>query len=84
MSSKTIYSRFETREHLIVTALELWMTANVYLKVAMPDPDESLHDVLIRFLRAQFAPWEPNRRELGGSPSWSDRRHSTERCGRRA
>jgi AcrR family transcriptional regulator len=64
VSSKTIYARFETRDRLIVAALEQWMTANVYLKVAMPAPDESFHDVLMRFLRAQFAPWEQNPRML--------------------
>jgi TetR/AcrR family transcriptional regulator, cholesterol catabolism regulator len=64
VSSRTIYAHFETRDHLIVAALEQWMTANVYLKVAMPEPGETRHDVLMRFLRAQFAPWEENPRML--------------------
>jgi AcrR family transcriptional regulator len=64
VSSKTIYARFETRDHLIVAALEEWMTANVYLKVAMPEPGETFHEVLMRFLHAQFAPWEENPRML--------------------
>jgi TetR/AcrR family transcriptional regulator, cholesterol catabolism regulator len=64
VSSKTIYKLFETREHLIVAALERWMTANVYVKVAMPEPEEALYDVLMRFLRALFEPWERNPRML--------------------
>lgn len=58
VSSKTIYSLFETREHLIVAAIEQWEAANVYEKVSMPEPDERLYDVMMRFLRAQFEPWE--------------------------
>jgi AcrR family transcriptional regulator len=58
VSSKTIYSLFETREHLIVAAIEQWESTNVYEKVAMPAPDESLYDVMMRFLRMQFEPWE--------------------------
>jgi len=58
VSSKTIYALFDTREHLIVAAIEQWESANVYSKVAMPESDESLYDVLMRFLRMQFEPWE--------------------------
>jgi AcrR family transcriptional regulator len=57
VSSKTIYKLFETRDHMVVAALERWMAANVYLKVAMPEPEETLYDVLMRFLRALFEPW---------------------------
>ena len=64
MSSKTIYKLFETREHMIVAALERWMVTNVYVKVVLPEPDESLYDVLMRFLRALFEPWEQNPRML--------------------
>jgi AcrR family transcriptional regulator len=64
VSSKTIYARFETREHLIVAALEQWEAANVYSKVEMARADESLYEVTMRFLRAQFAPWERNPRML--------------------
>jgi TetR/AcrR family transcriptional regulator, cholesterol catabolism regulator len=64
MSSKTIYKLFETREHMIVAGLERWMVTNVYVKVVLPEPDESLYDVLMRFLRALFEPWEQNPRML--------------------
>ena len=64
MSSKTIYKLFETREHMIVAALERWMVTNVYVKVVLPEHDESLYDVLMRFLRALFEPWEQNPRML--------------------
>ena len=64
MSSKTIYKLFETREHMIVAALERWMVTNVYVKVVLPEPGESLYDVLMRFLRALFEPWEQNPRML--------------------
>ena len=64
VSSKTIYKLFETREHMIVAALERWMVTNVYVKVVLPEPDESLYDVLMRFLRAMFEPWERNPRML--------------------
>jgi TetR/AcrR family transcriptional regulator, cholesterol catabolism regulator len=64
VSSKTIYKLFETREHMIVAALERWMVMNVYVKVVLPEPDESLYDVLMRFLRAMFEPWERNPRML--------------------
>src|SRR5262249_48047395 len=73
VSSKTIYKLFETREHMIVADLERWMVAIVYVKVVLPEPEESLHDVLMRFLRAMFEPWEQiprmleacNRAQLG-------------------
>jgi AcrR family transcriptional regulator len=64
VSSKTIYALFETREHLIVAAIEQWEAANVYSKVEMPRPGESLYEVTMRFLRTQFAPWEQNPRML--------------------
>jgi hypothetical protein len=49
---------------MIVAALERWMVTNVYVKVVLPEPDESLYDVLMRFLRALFEPWEQNPRML--------------------
>lgn len=64
VSSKTIYALFETREQLIVAALEQWIVANIYVNVATPEPGESLYDVMMRFLRAHFAPWERNPRML--------------------
>jgi AcrR family transcriptional regulator len=64
VSSKTIYKLFETREHMIVAALERWMVTNVYVKVVLPEPDESLYGVLMRFLLAMFEPWERNPRML--------------------
>ena len=64
VSSKTIYALFETREHLIVAAIAQWESANVYDKVAMPEPDEPLYDVMMRFLRMQFEPWERSPRML--------------------
>lgn len=64
ISSKTIYQLFETREHMIVAALERWMVTNVYAKIVLPQPDESLSVALMRFLRAMFEPWERNPRML--------------------
>jgi AcrR family transcriptional regulator len=64
MSSKTIYKLFATREHLIVEALQRWMAANVYVKVSMPEKDETLYDVNLRFLQALFQPWQQNPRML--------------------
>jgi hypothetical protein len=43
-----------------VAALERWLVENVYEKVALPELGETHFDVIMRFLHAQFDPWERN------------------------
>jgi TetR/AcrR family transcriptional regulator, cholesterol catabolism regulator len=58
-SLATIYKRYGTRDELILTALECWMTENRYSGLAQPhDADESLYVGLMRVLRTIFEPWE--------------------------
>jgi TetR/AcrR family transcriptional regulator, cholesterol catabolism regulator len=72
VSLDTIYKVFptryqksmRTRDELIVTAIEQWMTTNAYADLAPPDPDESLYDGFMRMLRYVFEPWERSPRML--------------------
>ncbi len=59
-SLTTIYKRYPTRDHLILTALESWMDEHRYagLGVQHHDPDESVYDGMMRVLRTIFEPWE--------------------------
>jgi TetR/AcrR family transcriptional regulator, cholesterol catabolism regulator len=58
-SLATIYKRYGTRDELILTALECWMTENRYSGLTQPhDADESLYVGLMRVLRTIFEPWE--------------------------
>jgi len=64
VSLATIYRLFPTRDELIVTAIEQWMSTHSYASLAPPAPDESLYDGLMRGLRYVFEPWERNPRML--------------------
>jgi AcrR family transcriptional regulator len=64
ISSKTIYQTYESRDDLIVSALERWMATSIYANFEMPEPDDSLHDSTLRTLRAVFGPWEQHPRML--------------------
>ena len=64
VSLATIYRLFPTRDELIVTAIEQWMSAHSYAVLAMPEPGESVYDGLMRGLRYVFEPWERNPRML--------------------
>jgi len=63
-SSKTIYKTYESRDDLIVSALERWMATTMYASFEMPLPDDSLRESLLRTLRAIFGPWEQHPRML--------------------
>ena len=64
ISSKTIYQTYESRDDLIVSALERWMATSIYANFEMPQPDDSLRDSLLRTLHAVFGPWEQHPRML--------------------
>jgi AcrR family transcriptional regulator len=64
VSLATIYRLFPTRDDLIVTAIEQWMSTHSYAELAMPEPGESVYDGLMRGLRYVFEPWERNPRML--------------------
>ena len=64
VSLATIYRFFPTRDLLIVTAIEQWMSAGSYADLAPPEPGESLYDGLMRGLRYVFEPWERSPRML--------------------
>ena len=64
VSLATIYRNFATRDDLIVTAIERWMSAGSYADLAPPAPDEPLYDGLMRGLRYVFEPWERSPRML--------------------
>ena len=63
-SSKTIYKIYESRDDLIVSALERWMATSVYANFEMPLPGDSLRDSLLRTLGAIFGAWERHPRML--------------------
>lgn len=58
VSLASIYRRYQTREDLIVAALERWTAANGLAPVSAPPPGESLRDGLMRIFRHVFEPWE--------------------------
>jgi AcrR family transcriptional regulator len=64
VSLATIYRLFPTRDDLVVTAIEQWMSTHSYAELAPPTPDESVYDGLMRGLRYVFEPWERNPRML--------------------
>lgn len=64
MSLATVYSRFATRDELIVAAIERWMARNSYAALEQPRAGETLHDGLMRVLGYVFEPWERNPRML--------------------
>jgi AcrR family transcriptional regulator len=64
VSLASIYRRYQTREDLIVAALELWTAANGHAPVPAPPPGESLGDGLMRIFRHVFEPWERSPRML--------------------
>jgi TetR/AcrR family transcriptional regulator, cholesterol catabolism regulator len=58
LSLAKIYKLFPSRQELIVSAMERWMADHVYADMALPGPDESLRETLMRLLRTVFEPWE--------------------------
>src|SRR5689334_20605913 len=64
VSLATIYRQFPTRDDLVVTAIERWMSDNSYAALTPPVGDESVYDGLMRGLRHVFEPWERNPRML--------------------
>src|SRR3954453_16101953 len=64
VSLSTIYRLFTSRDELIVTALEQWMSTHSYAELALPTADESVYDGLMRGLRYVFEPWEQSPRML--------------------
>lgn len=67
VSMTTIYKRFDTRDGLIVSALEWWMEANRYSDVAslvQADADLPVSERLARLFRTIFTPWEKHPRIL--------------------
>jgi TetR/AcrR family transcriptional regulator, cholesterol catabolism regulator len=64
VSSKSIYKMFESRDELIVTAIERWMATSIYERFTAPEVDDSLCDSTMRMLRAVFGPWEEHPRML--------------------
>jgi AcrR family transcriptional regulator len=64
VSLATIYRLFSSRDELIVTAIERWMSTHSYAELELPAPDESVYDGLMRGLRYVFEPWERNPRML--------------------
>ena len=64
VSLATIYRFFPTRDELIVTAIERWMSTGSYADLAPAAPGESLYDGLMRGLRYVFEPWERSPRML--------------------
>ena len=64
VSLATVYRFFPTRDELIVTAIEEWMSAGTYADLAPAEPGESLYDGLMRGLRYVFEPWERSPRML--------------------
>ncbi len=59
-SLTTIYKRYANRDELILAALEAWTDRHRYAGVAgqRREPDESLHEALMRLFRTLFEPWE--------------------------
>jgi AcrR family transcriptional regulator len=59
-SLATIYKRYANRDELILAALEAWTDENRYAAVhgQKREPEESLHEALMRLFRSLFEPWE--------------------------
>ncbi len=59
-SLATIYKRYQTRDDLILAALEYWMQQHRYAGITVParEPAPSLHQGLMELFRAIFEPWE--------------------------
>lgn len=71
VSLSTIYKQFGapnrdvgTKEQLVVAALDWWMEEHQLASLLEPEPDESVHDGLMRVFRAIFEPWEQHPRLL--------------------
>jgi TetR/AcrR family transcriptional regulator, cholesterol catabolism regulator len=64
VSLATIYRLFSSRDELIVTSIERWMSTHSYAELALPEPGESVYDGLMRGLRYVFEPWEQSPRML--------------------
>jgi AcrR family transcriptional regulator len=63
-SLATIYKLFGTRDQLIASAVQRWMERHAFSELAMPGPEESPYEILVRVLRAVFEPWERHPRML--------------------
>jgi TetR/AcrR family transcriptional regulator, cholesterol catabolism regulator len=58
VSLDTLYKHFDTRDELIRSAVDHWMTETVYKQVATPRPGTTLYDGLMDVMEAVFEPWE--------------------------
>jgi TetR/AcrR family transcriptional regulator, cholesterol catabolism regulator len=64
ISLATLYSLFDSRDELIRSAVDQWMTVNVYERTTMPSPGTTLYDGLMDMMEAVFEPWEREPRML--------------------
>ncbi|WP_280236457.1 TetR family transcriptional regulator [Nocardia cyriacigeorgica] len=58
VSLATVYKLFPTRDELIVSAIEEWMTEHTYGELKPLTSQDTVRDGLISVLRAVFEPWE--------------------------
>ena len=64
ISLDTLYKLFDSRDELIRSAVDQWMTENVYGRVTVPSPGTTLYDGLMDMMEAVFEPWEREPRML--------------------
>jgi AcrR family transcriptional regulator len=66
VSHSTIYSRFSSRDDLVVAAVEQWISENVFASVPMRAPGQSLTDALLAMSDHMAATWKnhPNMLEV--------------------
>ncbi len=58
VSLAKVYALFGTRDELLVSALEQWMADASYTNLALPGPNETTYDGLLRVFRTILEPWE--------------------------
>jgi AcrR family transcriptional regulator len=62
VSMTTIYKHFESRDQLVLAAVEAWMESHAYRPLAEPSVDQPLFDALMQQFRRIFEPWQENPR----------------------
>lgn len=58
VSLSTIYAFYPSRDELIVSALETWMSQHIYRPLPLPEPGTPPKEAMIAMVRALFEPWE--------------------------
>jgi AcrR family transcriptional regulator len=58
VSLATMYKLFNTRDELVLAAVDRWMSEQSYDAVDAPAPDESPFEIMTRVIRQTLAPWE--------------------------